>query len=304
MNKVIYIAGYGRSGSTLLSILLDNLPGVVGVGGIAGLPRYLGVRGRECSCNRSYSDCPFWNKVLESVPGRLGFLKELGELQRQIEPWNSGLGSHLREEVWQQYSKRTVEFLSAVSETSEARVLVDSSKSAHQYTWRPLALDQIANLDLFVVHLFRSAADVVASRKKGRNLKLELGSAKHESIWASVAGLAGWLTANLTALYIRRALDSEQSMVLQYKDLVESPKQEVERIVNRAGLTEVATGELLQRDRKLRVGHLVGGNRMARRNQEIEVKPPNSSSSRLSRIEGLIARTFGCPVERILKSEI
>lgn len=62
---VIYIAGSGRSGSTLLERVLGELPGVVNVGELIDLFRRTAPRGERCGCGRAFADCPFWHGVGE-----------------------------------------------------------------------------------------------------------------------------------------------------------------------------------------------------------------------------------------------
>jgi len=298
--KILYIAGYGRSGSTLLSILLDNLPGVVGMGGVAGLPRYLGVRGRECSCNRSYIDCSAWGKTIRVLPGGIDFIKELGAIQHQVESWSKGLTGPVRENIRVHYARKITEFFRTVARTRGASVLVDASKCAYPYMWRALSLSQISELDVFIIHLVRDAKEVVASRKKGRNIDLERGKTGRQSFVDSSIGLAGWLTANLAAWYTRRCSESRQSMVVTYKDLVQSPEAVAQQIISRAKLSEIDPSAVFEKKGSLEVGHLVGSNRMARNSDTVEIDPSRSSVYRLSKFEKFAIRRISL-IDRIVK---
>ena len=64
---MVYIAGSGRSGSTIL----DNILGQIGGWASAGELRFLWERGvlgdRLCGCGERFSVCPFWTQVLRSV---------------------------------------------------------------------------------------------------------------------------------------------------------------------------------------------------------------------------------------------
>ena len=77
--QVLYVGGWGRSGSTLLSHLLGRLPEMVAVGEL----RYVwqaGVSGNElCGCGEPFDECPFWVAVGEEAFG--GWDKiDLGEV--------------------------------------------------------------------------------------------------------------------------------------------------------------------------------------------------------------------------------
>ena len=60
---VLYIAGWGRSGSTLLERLLAEVDGVTLLGEVVHLWER-GVREDElCACGTAFSGCPFWSEV-------------------------------------------------------------------------------------------------------------------------------------------------------------------------------------------------------------------------------------------------
>lgn len=72
-NKVIYIAGLGHSGSTVLDMSLGTLPGVVGLGELKTL---LDDQSRDrhytsvCSCGNRATDCIIWQEVPQLLEGK------------------------------------------------------------------------------------------------------------------------------------------------------------------------------------------------------------------------------------------
>ena len=67
--SVLYIAGPGRSGSTLLDTMLGQIDGFVSVGELRNLwARGLGD-GWPCGCGAAVRDCPFWSSVLTEAFG-------------------------------------------------------------------------------------------------------------------------------------------------------------------------------------------------------------------------------------------
>ena len=69
--RVLYVAGTGRSGSTLVSTILGHLPGVFSAGEL----RFLWLRGvtqdQMCGCGARFSACPVWVDVMADLEGRL-----------------------------------------------------------------------------------------------------------------------------------------------------------------------------------------------------------------------------------------
>jgi hypothetical protein len=67
--KLIYIGGYGRSGSTLLEYLLAAHPAVVACGEVERHLRSFG-RKKVCTCGRRAKYCPVWG-AFQHKKGRL-----------------------------------------------------------------------------------------------------------------------------------------------------------------------------------------------------------------------------------------
>src|SRR5207253_253895 len=67
--RVLAIAGWGRCGSTLLDLMLGQVPGFVSAGEV----RELWLRGcrenRPCGCGAPFADCSFWSAVGERAFG-------------------------------------------------------------------------------------------------------------------------------------------------------------------------------------------------------------------------------------------
>lgn len=301
MKKYIYIAGYGRSGSTLLSIMLDNISGITSIGEVGGLARYIGVKGRECSCTRPYLDCPVWGSIIKNIPGGLSYIKQMGITQYNIERWNRIPNIYMNNKALKKYAEKVGKFTETIYEQLNSSVVVDSSKCSYDYMWRALALQEIEDFDIFIIHLVRDVEGVVSSRKKGKNSSLERGSRGKPSPLASAAGFVGWMTANLAASYMRHQLNTCQSIVVRYTDLIRSPEDELRRIVERAQLPGIDSDSVFSRGEALKVGHLVGGNRMARKNESIEVRTPQCMTVELSSIEKLASICASGVVSRALE---
>ena len=269
---IIYIAGYGRSGSTLVSILLDNLPNVISVGEVAALPFYYGKDGLGCSCSEGYEECPLWGRVIGQLPGGVDFVKEMGEYQKRIEPWYTKLLKGYDKYDLSEYKKYMTKFFETIHNETENRIIVDSSKSSYKTTWRALALSTIDNVKLILVHLIRDLKSVVSSCKKGRNVNLVKGGRRRSHLRASMSAFTGWVTANMAARYTHQQLESKHSIVTEYKDLVRSTEKELKkimRIVHNNNHKKV--GKKHYPKNNLRVGHMVGSNRMAKNNQIITI---------------------------------
>ena len=61
--KVLYIGGFGRSGSTLVERILGQLPGFCSAGEIVFLWQRGLIDGQLCGCGVPVPECEFWSRV-------------------------------------------------------------------------------------------------------------------------------------------------------------------------------------------------------------------------------------------------
>lgn len=134
--KVIYIAGSGRSGSTLLSLLLSQHPQIANFGQIRDV--FLArSHNAICSCGEGLEACTIWGPVLDQQPKearRLGLLPQKAIVNA---------------------------YLSAFANTG-ATVCVDSSKSVDLCR----ALQAAPEVDLYCLNLIRDPRAVAVSWSK------------------------------------------------------------------------------------------------------------------------------------------
>jgi hypothetical protein len=261
--EVLYVLGHGRSGSTLLDIVLGNHPEIESTGEVTNLPTRGWMQDKPCSCGLSANECPFWSEVRKEWARRIGSDDVEGFLRLQ-----DAFEQHryaprlLLERIWpsrafKKYARLNVAFYEAIRAVSGKPVVVDSSKNPP----RAFALSAVPGVDLRVVYVIRDARGVAASRKKGLKKDEKAGVLRDEEpvpVWRSSLR---WLATNLLSEWIWRRVDPEGPRV-RYEDLVADPRRELDRIGRHIGknLTDVA--HALLRGDEMRVDHVYGGNRM------------------------------------------
>lgn len=94
--SLIYIAGLGHSGSTLLDILLSSQPGITGLGEVDTLIHHekretflKKFQKRPCTCGKLPADCPVWSAFREALlqeknPSFGGVYKKLLEITHSV----------------------------------------------------------------------------------------------------------------------------------------------------------------------------------------------------------------------------
>lgn len=87
--QIIYIAGYGRSGSTLLERILAAHAGVEGLGEVEHLTRARDLHAASCGCGRPLADCELWGPVIAALEGEFDFARVRG-IQDAADAWEPG----------------------------------------------------------------------------------------------------------------------------------------------------------------------------------------------------------------------
>ena len=203
--KVLKITGLGRSGSTILDIVLGNHPQIESVGEVRNL-RANGWISREslrgidpktlrvpiCTCGKRldvlYVDsadeaCPFWSSVrrewvertdgesIESYP-KLGDPFERTRPALLVQQFRRLLYEKRRPSAaFRSYARLTRAFFESIRAVSGKPVIVDSSKSPV----RAFAFGMIPGMDLYVVHLVRDGRGVATSHRRSFEADLKAG---------------------------------------------------------------------------------------------------------------------------------
>jgi hypothetical protein len=262
--RIVYVAGYGRSGSTLMDMMLGAHPDAFGMGELARIFDYT-LAGERCSCGEAYRACTVWGPVLErvlaGVPGLT--LEEAAAVTRRIDARSSLIGGRLNPAgagaaryaaVW-----RTL--LAAVAERTGRSVLVDSSKSDRGNGVRALALARVCGLDVRMVHQVRDPRAVMWSLLRGSNRKLEAGEPARLP-GGVLRALVGWTLANATVHAMEaRGLAAVRT---RYEDVVTDTAAQLARLGGPLGMELAPVAAHLAAGGALEAGHGVSGNRLRR----------------------------------------
>jgi hypothetical protein len=226
--RVIYIAGYGRSGTTLLDIALGEHPAVMGGGEISTLARHVWSNDEYCACGARVRSCPMWRGIVEAwsageEPTLIDDFRRAQErtetilgIGRLLERWRSG-----------RHASRTARLYEAIAARSGCTVVVDSSK----LPGRAFALAAISEIELTVVHVVRDARGVAWSLKKGFKRQADVGLQRELLPKPLLYTALRWMIVNLATERLCRRAGRGRSMRIRYEDFVANPRETVRRIL-------------------------------------------------------------------------
>jgi hypothetical protein len=234
VTKLLYIGGFGQSGTTMFESLLTASPAVVACGEIVN--GFRGPSGREhnCSCGKSARNCPVW-----------------GIFERGSNAYwsHDALVLTLLENVEGKY-----------------KIVCDSSKTAWGTITAPFRFRRILGPRFFLLHMVRDPRGVCWStirlrqRKRARKNRPVIERTLSKPMLRCIRTTAGWWVANLSCEFFGW-LYPAQYLRLLYEDIARAPREALSTLFSVASpdlpaqLTEPGSN-----DNK----HQVYGNRMRR----------------------------------------
>jgi len=223
--EVLYISGAPRSGTTLLGMILGQLPGFCDVGELWALWRPAFRNGDLCGCGQTVSRCPFWLAVVEQAlgPDFASIGPQMGDLHRR------SMGTMRAPLVWlhtkgwrrrpsyEHYATTLSRHYHAIAEESGARVVVDSSKMASD----ALLASSLPGISLSVIHCVRDPRGVAWSWKKQARQPGPHGRPLDQH--GPTASAARWMAYNAFAQSFLAPRLGDRFRTLRYEDLMADP---------------------------------------------------------------------------------
>lgn len=258
--KVLFIGGYGRSGSTVLDRVLGSAPGVFSAGEVRHVWREGYLENRLCGCGEAFRTCPFWSRVSDRAFGgaenldieRVLAIKSAVDRPRRIPVIATERGGTRRREQLRWYGRKLRALFEAVAEVSGAGLIVDSSKDvSHGYVLGTID----PHIDLRVLHLMRDPRAVAFS---WRRRKFNPGSGAEMQRYGLLRASAEWVAINgLTAGHAPRAVPY---LPVRYEELTAAPLATVRSILEFAGEPAAAAPVSPSGEVGLEPSHTVAGN--------------------------------------------
>ncbi len=263
MIKIIYIAGDGRSGSTLLDSVLSNIENSISVGECHRFWIRYSEGASHCGCSNIVTECSLWSQIQSRLQTKFPdyeiaqFVQKVREIQffRNFKQ----IPKLLQSEEWKTFGKIVVYFYASIAEITGKNVIIDSSKSV---PWAYLLLE-LGVFDIRMIHLERDVLAVANSWKK----KVMLPEYTTREVWMPVKG--NWVIAK-TWLKIKKMANylvvRVPYMEIKYKSFCKHPENTLEELSVFLDESIPTTNLQLQKN------HAIGGNPMRSQLGTIEIK--------------------------------
>lgn len=297
---VLFIGGFGRSGSTLLEALIARVDGTVALGEVEHLWERGVLNDEKCGCGMTFSRCPFWRAVGESAFGGweqvdvhdVLALKRAVVRQRHLLRTMRRSPREADRRALLAYSAYHRRIYAAAAEVASAGVVIDSSK----FPPMAVALAHDPGLDLRVAHVVRDSRGVAYSWSKTVT-RPETADGEPMPRYAATHSAMHW-TAHNAAVDTLARLGCRVTR-LRYEDLVDDPPGTVRRMWQQlalpgdADLPMVAPGVV-----DLCLSHTVAGNPMRFKTGPTALHRDEEWRSRLDRRDRAVVTLLSYPLLR------
>jgi hypothetical protein len=261
MSRVLFIAGNGRSGSTILHNVLGQIDGFAAVGELRYIWGAAALGNQTCGCGARFRACPFWNQVMTRAFNGL----DLAYARRMLEftesfrlhrlPLTTVPALRRRELArLREYLDGLSRLYAAIQETSGCRVTVDSSKNpSYGYLLR-----DVRGIEPYYLQFVRDVPAVAYSWSRPEEFEPGVPMARK----AAHASALQWVARNLAAdLFLRPARG--RRMLMRYEEFVARPRDSVIAVLEWLGESgrtlPFASSHEVDLDRR---NHSVFGNRV------------------------------------------
>jgi hypothetical protein len=298
--RVLYVAGFGRCGSTLVDRLLGQDPHYHSGGELARVWRLWMFGDRPCSCGEPLNGCPFWKAVQQrALAGASSTV--LDQLDRYLS--TSSRAQSLHKLALASSRRRLIlgapsgfadmlrNLYRALAETADREVIVDSSKTpAYLYL-----LAQVPGIELRVIHLVRDPRAVAHSWGRspvpgpdGRAIMPHWGPGKASLLWLGVNAMTNRLVHEIALPYTR----------IRYEDLVRDTDRVLMKIKTfgwgSAGPLATSTG--IGTEVTLSPGHMCSGNPMRFQHGTVQIKEDDAWRREMGARDRYLVETLSLPL--------
>jgi hypothetical protein len=241
--KVLYIAGNGRSGSTLLGVVLGQIPGFFNVGEVRRVwDEYNSEQDaragatRMCSCGVPFVACPEWTAVFRQAFGGMDAVDrralsasswKFSMHKRLIAPTMRQTAFPWEREELDTFLAALDRLYAAIPPATGSRLVVDASK----WPTYGAMVSMLPSVEMYVLHLVRDPRAVAFSWTRTKDKPGEMYIPPQHVLKTT----AYWLAVNPAVEHFWNTGANPRYLRMSYESLVTSPRASLERILEFVG---------------------------------------------------------------------
>lgn len=226
--RILCVSGSGRSGTTILSILLSQNNDVFNLGQSRDFSRAY-VKQAMCTCDKKMGACDIWSNLVQDAFGgwQEDDFRNVNEMKRKffadavkLNHWGPSESLNALREKHREYLDFAGRFLTQCRAKTGNDVFVDTSKSPES----ALAYSLLDGVEVYVLNLVRDPRAVACSWAK------KLGNEKKALRYCNI-----WLKRHHTLKAWGQSLGARYR-VLGYESFVKKPEREIADILTWIGV--------------------------------------------------------------------
>jgi hypothetical protein len=230
---ILYIAGFGRSGSTLVERCLGQLDGFCAAGEVSFVWERGFAQNQLCGCRVPFRECAFWRAVFDEAFG--GFERvdpaAMAALRRRVNrtryiPFLALRPSRAYRADYARFAAALLPLYRAIQHVSGCRWLIDSSKEP-SYAF---VLGALPGVRLSVVHLVRDSRAVAFSWMKQKEIPDVHWKRAYMHRYSAAQSAAWWVTFNSLCHVFRST--AARYVRVYYEDFAREPEAALRRILS------------------------------------------------------------------------
>jgi hypothetical protein len=296
--KILYIAGMGRNGGTLLDRILGSYDNIFSLGEF----RFVWLKGvindELCNCGLPFSQCKFWSSVFQDAFGGMESIRNQNLVRLYhyvdrtryipmlISPWKP---------AWfrvkfEKYKEILGRLYFSIGKLSRRSVLVDSSK----FAGHAIVLASLDNVDLYVIHLVRDSRATAYSWKKKIKKPEMIKQTAYLKQFSLIGSTMQWMYRNISSELLR--IYAKKFYYLSYEEFSASPQKYVESIL-RVIDEPVVPGPFINSSTvNLGESHTQSGNPMRFKKGNVEIRQDTEWKKKMSFSDKLIVTLLSWPL--------
>lgn len=252
--NVIYIAGSGHCGSTLLDLIIGSCKDVFSTGEVGFYNMYRGKTNNNknfkylCTCKKEFNDCEFWNDIHKK--GNFRLKKEFSIYENIVVGLKSVFPFLNRNK--KKWTDDSYELFTAIlgklrEEGQEVSYILDSSKEPRRLFY--LLNDERLN----VIPLLLIRDDRAVGNAYNRKSRIALGL-KRRGFFTTV--VVRWMLVNLVNFQLKKRV--KKSFVFKYENFCINPEKHIQ-LLNKELSISIAPKSFLE-ELNQKTYHNIDGN--------------------------------------------